>query len=200
LALQALGREVLHASAIRTPRGVVVLCAVSETGKSTIAYGLSRLGYTLWADDAVAFEAVGDRALAVPIPFQIRLRPASLAHFGRDPMPANPPSGWESAVQSAPAPLAAVCLLERAHDLCAGATVDIRPLAPIQALPMVLAHAYCFSLRDKERTRCMFQQYLGLVRSAPVFGVRFEAGLDKLPAILGHIEQHIIRIPSATYS
>src|ERR687885_2742131 len=74
MALQVLGREVLHASAVLGPRGVVALCAVSETGKSTVAYGLSRRpGYELWADDAVAFElgggdAGGGGACALPVP------------------------------------------------------------------------------------------------------------------------------------
>jgi hypothetical protein len=52
LALQAQGEEVLHASAVRMLQGVVALCAVSETGKSTLAYALSRRGFPLWADDA----------------------------------------------------------------------------------------------------------------------------------------------------
>src|SRR5215216_4252290 len=39
-ALQARGLEVLHASAVRMPQGVVALCALKETGKSTIAYAL----------------------------------------------------------------------------------------------------------------------------------------------------------------
>src|SRR5687768_1434952 len=36
LVLQARGLEVLHASAILTHRGVLALCAMKETGKSTI--------------------------------------------------------------------------------------------------------------------------------------------------------------------
>jgi len=44
MALQARGLEVLHASAVRTPRGVLALCAVAETGKSTLACGLSQRG------------------------------------------------------------------------------------------------------------------------------------------------------------
>src|SRR5436853_3459621 len=42
MALQVCGREVLHASAVRSAAGVTALCGVSEAGKSTIAYGLSR--------------------------------------------------------------------------------------------------------------------------------------------------------------
>ena len=45
LVLQARGSEVLHASAVLTPGGVVAFCGTSRSGKSTIAYGLHRRGY-----------------------------------------------------------------------------------------------------------------------------------------------------------
>src|SRR5215510_11180598 len=45
MALQVAGREVLHASAVRSPAGIIALCGSSQTGKSTIAYGLSQRGY-----------------------------------------------------------------------------------------------------------------------------------------------------------
>src|SRR5262245_43085272 len=49
--LQVHGYEVLHASAILLQQTVVAFCGISETGKSTLAYGLSRdHGCRLWAD------------------------------------------------------------------------------------------------------------------------------------------------------
>src|SRR5262245_52695473 len=53
LVLHARGHEVLHASAALMPRGIVALCGPSQSGKSTIAYGLDRRGHALWADDAL---------------------------------------------------------------------------------------------------------------------------------------------------
>ncbi|MDF2695232.1 MAG: hypothetical protein K0S65_3615, partial [Labilithrix sp.] len=44
LALQGVGHEVLHASAVLARERVVALCAVSGTGKSTIACALDRRG------------------------------------------------------------------------------------------------------------------------------------------------------------
>src|SRR5689334_19380651 len=40
MALQALGAEVLHASAVAMPSGLVAFCAEGGTGKSTFAYAL----------------------------------------------------------------------------------------------------------------------------------------------------------------
>ena len=82
MALQVVGKEVLHASGVQTTGGTIAFCAISESGKSTIAYGLSRRGYPLWADDAVVFE-ISDRVVStIPLPFRIRLRAASAQYFG----------------------------------------------------------------------------------------------------------------------
>ena len=54
--LQVRGHEVLHASAVAMPQGVVALCGESGVGKSTLAYGLHRRGYRLCADDAIGFQ------------------------------------------------------------------------------------------------------------------------------------------------
>ena len=53
MALQAHGEEVVHASACMTEGGVVAFCGRSQTGKSTVAYGLHRRGYRVWADDTL---------------------------------------------------------------------------------------------------------------------------------------------------
>ena len=66
--LQAGGVEVLHASAVQTPRGVVTLCGASGAGKSTLAVALSRRGYPHWADDIVAIDTTGPHVAVVPLP------------------------------------------------------------------------------------------------------------------------------------
>ncbi len=71
--LQAQGWEAIHASSVLTSKGVVAFCASSGTGKSTIAYGLSRRGYGLWGDDAVVFTTSPEGTLTFPLHFQLRL-------------------------------------------------------------------------------------------------------------------------------
>jgi len=83
LALQAGGLEVLHASAVQLPVGVLALCALSETGKSTLAYALHRRAHRLVADDAVVLDLAGPTTTITPVPFAMRLREASARHFER---------------------------------------------------------------------------------------------------------------------
>ena len=75
-ALQFFGREVLHASAVVGPSGVVGFCAYSQTGKSTLAFALAQRGYVPWADDALAFETGAQVSQALALPFAVRLRPS----------------------------------------------------------------------------------------------------------------------------
>jgi hypothetical protein len=192
VALQALGREVLHASAVLGPRGVVALCGYSGTGKSTIAYGLSRRGYPLWADDAVAVDPAGPRVRAIPLPFEIRLRPASAAFFAEDPTAAHASGGPNGADRAGRRPpLAAVCVLARVPAAGDGAGCEVARLSSAEAFVAVLAHSFCFSLRDEARKRRMMEHYLDLTARVPILEVRFAGGLETLSATLDGIERAV---------
>ena len=201
LVLQSRGLEVLHASAVRAPHGVIALCAVKETGKTTLAYALSRRGYPLWADDAVVVDTPADPAAAAvhvrQLPFGMRLRPASATFFGHDRGAANGRahvSGVAGDFAEA-VPLAALYVLARDEGVASGA--EVRRLSAAAALTAVLAHAYCFSLEDPTRKGRMMAQYLALVSRVPVYEVRFATGLDRVPAILDAIE-HTFPVASGT--
>jgi hypothetical protein len=196
IALQALKEnwEVLHASAVRMRQGVVAFCAFSQTGKSTIAYGLSQRGHALWADDNVLLETSDQCVRAVHLPtFKIRLRPASARFFGIDPTGERTTLERDSShlIETPPAPLVALCVLKRELEASNTEVVSIRRLLSSQAFTAVLDHALCFSLHDIKRKRQMMRHYLDLVARIPVFEVRFQEGLDKLPIILDRIEQAI---------
>ena len=194
LVFQARGTEVLHASAVRTPRGIVALCAVSGTGKSTLAAGLSRRGYRAWADDAVAVVTAGGGVMALPLPFTLRLRPDAAAFYYARRFSLSPELADASAAeeQRESQPLVALYILDRVQEVNEGnAAVEILRMSPAQAFPAVLSHAYCFSLRDTRRKRRMVRQYLDFVVRVPVYTVRFRSGLEHLAAILDGIEQAV---------
>jgi hypothetical protein len=186
MVLQARDTEVLHASGVRVPQGVMAFCARSGTGKSTLAFGLSRRGYRMWADDAVAFAGSGPHVKALPLPFAVRLRPDAVAYLNAYPMSADGTMS-DSVIDSAPAPLVAVGVLERVDRL--GRMAPVERLRPSAAFPAVLAHAYCFSLREPERRRRMVERYLDLTTRVPVFEIRVKSGLERLPETLDAIEQ-----------
>ncbi|MBN2303395.1 MAG: hypothetical protein JXQ72_02885 [Anaerolineae bacterium] len=187
LVLQVRGSEVLHASAVIMPAGVVAFGAISETGKSTLAYAFSQRGYEQWADDAVLFSIDGGSAHTTQLPFAIRLRPESASFFGRSTEIDLVRTG--TAPAAVEMPLAAVCALARLPEDQESPPVEIRRIRAAEALTTLLTHAYCFSLRDVERKKLMMQNYMALAVNVPVLEVRFRRGLDHLPAILDAIEQ-----------
>jgi len=188
MALQVCGREVLHSSAIRSTAGVTALCGVSEVGKSTIAYGLSRRGYSLWADDTVAFEISESGGSSILLPFNVRLRPASAAHFDVDESrPSDGLNHYDFPIGRETAPLTMVCILRRAD--CTQSPVAVKRLSLAEAFSSALDHACCFVPQSDERKRRMIHNYLDLAAQTPFFDICFQPGLENVPAVLDAIEQ-----------
>jgi len=185
-ALQASGWEALHASAVLMARGVVGFCAPSGTGKSTLAHGLSLLGYPTYADDAL-FVQVESEVIARRMPFGTRLRPASRAFFGSR-APSGPSDIAESAQRGLPStrPLAALFTLHRqARPVLEGPSV--RRLTPVPAFSAILAHAQCFNPLDPDAKRRLVSHYLSLAARVPVFELNLGDGFQHFAATLGVI-------------
>ena len=180
LALQALGQEVLHASAVAVEAGAVAFCAESGTGKSTVAYSLAQRGHPPCADDAVAIEFARRGPELIPLPFALKLRPASAAYYGEDAGPLEVQDPLDRR------PLAAICVLQREDE-----GNGVRRLGRPEAFPAVLAHAYSFGLDDERRRRRMMQHYLRLASEVPVFRVDLASDLSSLDDTLDEIEAAI---------
>ena len=181
IVLQARGTEVLHASAV-CAGGVLAFCGDSGAGKSTIAFGLSRRGHQLCADDSLAIGVRGPSAVAFPLPFEMRLRPRAAAFFGVE---ARTP---DDRCRPSELPLAALFVLERSEGDLHGVGVSVERLRPPASVPALLAHAYCFSLEDPDLKRAMVGHYVDLAGRVPVFALRFRPGLEMLPPMLDRIE------------
>jgi hypothetical protein len=189
VAAQVRGLEVLHASAVVAPRGVAVFSAASEAGKSTLAYAFGVRGYRIWTDDALAFAVRDGRPEAVHLPFRLRLRPGSAAHFGID-VPAN---GRAVAAASASTederePIAAVFLLERSAG---GPPVRIERVEALEAFPTLVEQSYHFGSEDQERKRAMLSSYLALATAVPVCRLSMTTGLANLDAVVEEVEDRL---------
>ena len=185
---QALGSETLHASAVRADVGVLAFSGERESGKSTIAYSLSRRGFPQYADDAVVMRMDGDRVAALDLSFGVRLRPEPARLFGfdaahtkplHDVLPLNLAGSDDTTT-----PLAAIFVLGRHASGLPRAT----RLTPGTAFTAILAHAHCFDPVDPVGRQRLLENYLGIADRVPVFDLRFASGLDGLDAVLDCIE------------
>jgi hypothetical protein len=182
-----LGGQSIHASAVVTPgERVVAFCGASETGKTTIAVGLSRRHYALWADDVVAFEDPFDRLTALRLPFQLNLREKSAAYFDAATgdatiRPNGDPREWTRS------PLAAFFVLDPLEE--PRESYVIQRLSPSEAFIALLTQSFRFKPQAREEKRRMMRDYLEAVSRLPVFRVRFREGFETLPDVLDEIEE-----------
>lgn len=190
MAVQVRGCEVLHASAITTNQGVVAFCGVSQTGKSTIAFGLAQRGFDIWCDDALAFEISGGRPRTLSLPFELRLRPAASELF-RHAQPAVSPSGMSEAGApgSKTASLTAICVLSRTAET--DVRVTVTRLSFAESFVALLDHAFWFSFQTSDDKRRLVRDYMDLAAEIPVFGITFNSGAHNLVATLDAIEAQV---------
>jgi hypothetical protein len=188
--LQVHGYEVLHASAILMRQRVVAFCGISETGKSTLAYGLSRKNECgLWADDALVFRACENGFGAVALPFSTRLREASARFFGEHrPIHSSSP-GWndfDGAIGPL-VPVSAVCTLVRDSELDGDRATAVRRLPREVALVYAFTNANCFSFEDSLRKKATLEQYLAFTSQVPFYEVRFRPGFDHVERVVDDV-------------
>jgi hypothetical protein len=192
LILQMQGYGALHASAVMTSSGVVGFCAAAGKGKSTLAYGLSLRGYPVWTDDALVFDAIQEPVLTAALPFKVRMRTGPAEYYRTSRLSKQDHSLWQRDFQRAPlktAPVRAVIVLKR--NLDESKAVSIGEIKGTQALSELLEQAYAFSLRNIEQRRSISEQYINLTARVPTYALNFPTGLQKLPAILEHLDRFL---------
>lgn len=185
VAVQIRGLEVLHASAVVSPRGIAAFSAASEAGKSTLAYGLSTRRYRIWTDDALAFDVIGGAPHAFPVPFRLRLRPGSATHFGLAASPGGTIAAESDTGEGEPEPISVLFLLERT---AAGRAVQLEPVDPPEAFPALVEQSYHFGSEEGERKRAMLSRYLTLA-TVRIYRLRMATGLESLSAVLDAVEE-----------
>jgi hypothetical protein len=184
LVLHLLGFEALHASAVGTVDGIVAFCGMSGTGKSTIAYGLTRRGLSPWADDVVVIDPDGgsDDVECLRLPHPARIPSATREFFG-----AVGDERLDDGEAGQRITLRGIVVLERRR----AGHHEIRWLQPVDALSAALPHAFRFTVTDRERTERTMVRYLDLVSKVPVFRAAFVPSFDLLPEFLDDLESSL---------
>lgn len=140
-AVRSAGCVVLHAGAVRSPAGaVVVMPAPPGAGKSTLTAALIQGGWDYVTDEAVGIRAGSLQAVAYAKP--LALDPASRAALGLPPtgLLVTAPSELRSdvaRVRGDAGPVTRVVL----PQYVAGAAISIEPLSPSHAIQALIGHA-----------------------------------------------------------
>ncbi|MGN6586621.1 MAG: hypothetical protein ACTHKT_04000 [Solirubrobacterales bacterium] len=133
----ARGYEALHAAAVETPAGVVAISGASGAGKSTLAAELLRRGHRLFSDDVLVIGSDGERVLAHPGGPHLSLDPGCERDLGVEVLGELGGKLWALTAEAAtaPAPVAAVVLLERSGG---EVRVEEIPASPLALAPFML--------------------------------------------------------------
>lgn len=153
----ARGYEALHAAAVETPTGVVAIAGASGAGKSTLAAELLRRGYRLFSDDVLVIGSGGERVLAHPGGPHLNLDSGGEHGLGVEVLGELGGKLWAVTEEAAtaPAPVAAVALLERS-----GGEVRVEE---VSASPLALAPFMLGLPDDDARDATRFGLYADLV-------------------------------------
>jgi hypothetical protein len=160
-----LGFELLHASAVTTPDGVLAFVADRGGGKSTLAAEFLRRGARLFADDIVALEDTGGTVIGHCGPAVMNL-PVAVDEGtlgGAEVLATFQDERWVQmpAVAQPPARLSAIVLLRRA----AGAQLQCRriPATTLTLLPFAITLPHMTA-----RGRRRFDRFGQLAAATPV--------------------------------
>ena len=153
----------VHASAIATPRGAVVLLGASGHGKSSLAACLAHRGHPVLSDDCCVLRGSSGAFDVVPSYPGIRLKPDAVA--GAWQPGADGPSVAHDSTKvrvggapfaEAPVPIAALYTIAPRAALAAARDITIDPVSPRQAMLNLVDYTFHLDIHDEPRMRQAF--------------------------------------------
>ena len=195
--LQQRGVVTLHAAAVETDAGAVLLLGSSGAGKSALAAALVERGHTLLADDVTGLVPAAGGVLALPAFPRLRLwadalRPAER----RQRVRRNLEQYWKPVARfgAAPRPVCAAFVLE-SHNR---PDFDVAPIPASRAFWTVWDHTYRKRLLDAlgQRPRHL-RTGMVLARGVPFVRVRRPNHPFRLAELADRIEAHVRGIAPA---
>jgi hypothetical protein len=195
LLLLARGDLVLHASAVLSDEGAIILCGPCGRGKSTLAAVLDAQGLPVLAEDGIVVTFTETGALAWPGPVGVRLDPVTTARLNtsvaggrlmRGKLVHRPRAERTTADA---VPVAAVVTL----DPRTARPAPIQPLAPAAGLATLVPSVFRLDVNGLSEA---VAQAAELVRRVPVFRVEMLDDLRHAPAAASELVAGVTRPPA----
>jgi hypothetical protein len=180
---------VLHAGAVLTPAGAILLVGLSGSGKSTLAASLHEAGCPLLGDDAILIfdEADGPRCQAVYR--SLRLFDDSIRTVFSAPVSVGPVAHYttkqnvrdldECGYSPSPVPIRAMFFLGAPTEL----DVRVRRMGAAEACMAIIEHSFWLDPTDVEQARKRFLQGGAVAPHFPVFELGYPRDFTRLDVV-----------------
>lgn len=191
-ALLRQGIEPLHATTVVIEGSAVGFLGDSGCGKSSLGATFLREGYPLLTDDLLVLQRKQQEIIAFPGPPRIKLyREVAGTLFGKQAQgtPLNQVTDKmilplnDRQAHSRSAPLRALYVLNPPNPKSRPSRIQIRRLAPRQALLALLKNTFNTIEVHPERLQRQFQNAARLAQSVPIRRLSYPRSLDQLPAV-----------------
>ena len=191
--LEHLGHIMIHASAIHTPRGVVMFVAEAGVGKSTLAASFQSAGVGLLSDDCVQVMLDADGTVGcIPTYRSLRLwsdsADAKMTSEQYEPMPTGSTKrrfGLSRAASTVPAAVSAICVLASAdqdmHE------ITFSTVTPARAVSLLVAQCFRLDPTDMSSTKRTFERCADIVERVPVVELTYPRDYARLPEVRGAV-------------
>jgi hypothetical protein len=195
LALALKGELVLHASAVRTAAGAVLLAGMAGSGKSTMAALLGREGWPVMADDGVLLQGSGERVLAVPSYPGLRLSSEGAAIASVDESTAVPVAEYTLKRRIIPATpegfTAAPAPVSRIYALSPGASdLTIERLSRRDAAIELVRHTYRADVEDRGNLQRQLDTIAALTGDLDVWRVTYPRDVPTAIRVASSVAAH----------
>jgi hypothetical protein len=176
------GDLMLHAAAVTDGEQALLVTGASRQGKSTLAAALARQGAEVLAEDGVALARDGERTLAWPGPWGVRLRPPD-----SDPRAPKLLHGRAAdGTRTDPVEVGALAVLAPRG----GQGVELREVDSAEALPATFRNLFVGRRNQRQEA---FSAAADLVRRTPVYELRLPDDLDAVDAAAEYIWRRLGR-------
>jgi hypothetical protein len=172
----------------------------SGRGKSTLSASFCGEQIPLLTDDNVLLEMTNGRFDCVPSYPGLRLWPEALSTMMTDSVKTAPVAHYSTkrrirtghdklpfAVEQVP--LNRLYVLDESNDL--DSKIQIKKLPPQKAFFTISDHAYRLDIKDRSLLKDQFHLMSTLVKSFPVYSLRFPRDFSLLPAVRQTILDHL---------
>jgi hypothetical protein len=202
VALERMGRTVLHASAVKVPGlGVIAFAGGPGCGKSTLAAALAREGCAVVSDDCLVIAVRPGGVWALPSYAGVRLWPDTASRLGYRGRPVAHysdkvrvrPGGLPSGDR--PARLRAVFLLSPPSS--GVRAVSVSPRSRLDAFIGLMRSTYVLDIEDRTALSRLFHELGMLSERVPIAGLRLARDSRRLPELAAEVREAGRRLASA---